>query len=127
GIERAVGDGGIATLLGANGAGKTTTLRAIFGMVRTKGAVSFAGARIEKRATEDIARMGVAHVPDGRGTFLDLTAEENLRLGGHVRGNRRAIELAGHVFLLETGRIVISGEAAAMRNDAAIRRSYLGY
>src|SRR5205814_7262681 len=95
GIERAVGDGGIATLLGANGAGKTTTLRAICGMVRTKGAVSFAGARIEKRATEDIVRMGVAHVPDGRGTFLDLTAEENLRLGGYARDDRRA--LAGDI------------------------------
>ena len=217
GIDLSLGKGSIATLLGANGAGKTTTLRAICGMVRTHGAVRFDGARIDKRAPEDIARLGVAHVPDGRGTFVDLTTEENLRLGGYARGANRqalaegmervygyfpklaerrnqqagtlsggeqqmlaisralmmkprlllldepsfglapkivlsifeilrainrdegvaillveqnaaiAMELADQVFLLETGRIVVSGAAEAMRSDEIIRRSYLGY
>jgi len=95
GIDFEVAPGSVTALLGANGAGKTTTLRALCGMVRTRGAIAFDGARIEGRATEDIARLGIAHVPDGRGTFLDLTAEENLRVGGHTRGGRRA--LAGDI------------------------------
>jgi len=216
GLDFSLAPGSIATLLGANGAGKTTTLRALCSMVKTRGEVSVDGTRIETRATEDIVRMGVAHVPDGRGTFLDLTAEENLRLGGYARRDRAALagdiermyryfprlkerrrqqagtlsggeqqmlaiaralmlrprlllldepsfglapmlvaaifdilrtinreekvamllveqnaalalELADQVFLLETGRIVISGDAAMMRDDAAIRRAYLGY
>jgi branched-chain amino acid transport system ATP-binding protein len=216
GLSFSMTPGSIATLLGANGAGKTTTLRALCGMVRTRGTVRLDGQRIESRATEDIVRLGVAHVPDGRGTFLDLTTEENLRLGGYVRGDRRALagdiermygyfprlkerhrqqagtlsggeqqmlavaralmlkprlllldepsfglapllvvaifdilrtinrqekvgillveqnaalalELADQVFLLETGRIVISGDAAMMRDNDAVRRSYLGY
>jgi branched-chain amino acid transport system ATP-binding protein len=85
GIDMAVEEGGMTVLLGANGAGKTTTLRAICGMVRTEGDISFAGKRIERRATEDIAGIGVAHVPEGRGTFIGLTVEENLRLGGYRR------------------------------------------
>jgi branched-chain amino acid transport system ATP-binding protein len=77
---------GITALLGANGAGKTTTLRAICNlMVRVSGEIRFAGERIDGKATEDIVRLGVAHVPDGRGTFLDLTVEENLRLGAYTR------------------------------------------
>ena len=215
GLSFAMREGSIATLLGANGAGKTTTLRALCNMVRTRGQVKLAGQPIQSRATEDIVRMGVAHVPDGRGTFLELTTEENLRIGGYVRKrldiandveklyayfprlkerrgqqagtlsggeqqmlaiaralmlkpklllldepsfglaplivvmifdilrtiNRTegvgillveqnaalALELADQVFLLETGRIVISGDAAAIRNDDAVRRSYLGY
>ena len=216
GIDLALEEGGIATLLGANGAGKTTTLRAVCGMVKTRGAIRFRGEGIEKRSTEDIARMGIAHVPDGRGTFTDLTTEENLRLGGYVRADRAAVaqsmeqmyayfpklaerrrqqagtlsggeqqmlavaralmskprlllldepsfglaplivagifeilrtinreervaillveqnaamalDLADHAFLLETGRIVMSGPAARMREDETVRRSYLGY
>jgi branched-chain amino acid transport system ATP-binding protein len=216
GLDFALAPGSIATLLGANGAGKTTTLRALCSMVKTHGEVSLDGTRIEARATEDIVRMGVAHVPDGRGTFTDLSTEENLRLGGYARRDRNAIgddiermygyfprlkerraqqagtlsggeqqmlaiaralmlrprlllldepsfglapllvaaifdilrtinkkeqvaillveqnaalalELADQVFLLETGRIVISGSADVMRDDAAIRRAYLGY
>src|SRR5207237_9963787 len=69
GIDFALEEGSITTLLGANGAGKTTTLRALCGMVKAAGEVSFAGKRIDGRATEDIVRLGVAHVPDGRGTF----------------------------------------------------------
>jgi branched-chain amino acid transport system ATP-binding protein len=85
GLSFALEQGGITTLLGANGAGKTTTLRAISGLVKTIGEVRFEGARIDGRKTEDIARCGIAHVPDGRGTFAEFTVEENLRLGAHAR------------------------------------------
>ena len=85
GIDLAVEEGGMTVLLGANGAGKTTTLRAICGMVRSEGEITFAGKRLDRRATEDIAGLGVAHVPEGRGTFVGLTVEENLRLGGYTR------------------------------------------
>ena len=216
GLSFSMAPGSIATLLGANGAGKTTTLRALCAMVRTRGTVRLDGQPIEARATEDIVRLGVAHVPDGRGTFVNLSTEENLRLGGYARKDRRALagdiermygyfprlkerraqqagtlsggeqqmlaiaralmlkprlllldepsfglapllviaifdilrtinkqekvgillveqnaalalELADQVFLLETGRIVISGDAAMMRDNDAVRRSYLGY
>ena len=216
GIDFEVREGGIATVLGANGAGKTTTLRAMCGMVKTQGEVTLAGTRIDGKATEDIVRMGVAHVPDGRGTFMNLTVEENLRLGAYTRRDRAQVEedyervygyfprlrerrrqqagtlsggeqqmlavsralmlrprlllldepsfglaprivqelfeifrainqsertsmllveqnaalalkLADHAYLLETGRVVISGSAESIRNDEAVRRSYLGY
>jgi branched-chain amino acid transport system ATP-binding protein len=91
GIDFAMEENSITALLGANGAGKTTTLRAISGMVRTEGAIRFAGKTIQGRKTEDIARLGIAHVPDGRGTFLHLTTEENLRLGAYVRKDRAAV------------------------------------
>src|SRR5271169_3027384 len=88
-VDLIVEERGITTLLGANGAGKTTTLRAICNMmVCVSGEIRFAGARIDGKATEDIARLGVAHVPDGRGTFLDLTVEENLRLGAYTRRDK---------------------------------------
>jgi len=216
GLDFSMEEGSITTLLGANGAGKTTTLRALCGMVKTHGEIAFCGERIEQRGTEDIVRLGIAHVPDGRGTFVDLSTEENLRLGGYTRKDRRAaaadmermyeyfprlrerrkqqagtlsggeqqmlaiaralmlgprlllldepsfglaplivgqifdimrtvnqtekvaillveqnaamaLELADHAYLIETGRIVISGAAEAIRNDDAVRRSYLGY
>jgi branched-chain amino acid transport system ATP-binding protein len=85
GIDVAVEEGGMTVLLGANGAGKTTTLRAICGMVRSEGDIRFAGKPLHRHATEDIAGAGVAHVPEGRGTFVGLTVEENLRLGGYTR------------------------------------------
>ena len=85
GIDLSVEEGGMTVVLGANGAGKTTTLRAICGMVRSEGEIAFAGKRLDRRATEDIAALGVAHVPEGRGTFVGLTVEENLRLGGYTR------------------------------------------
>src|SRR4051812_18689903 len=216
GMDFDVAQGGITTILGANGAGKTTTLRAMCGMVRTQGEVSLAGERIDGKATENIVRMGVAHVPDGRGTFMNLTVEENLRLGAYTRRDKSqvqadyervynyfprlrerrkqqagtlsggeqqmlavsralmlrprlmlldepsfglaprivqelfnifreinqkegtsmllveqnaalALKLADHAYLLETGRVVISGSAESIRNDEAVRRSYLGY
>jgi branched-chain amino acid transport system ATP-binding protein len=92
GIDFEMGEGSITALLGANGAGKTTTLRALCGMVRTEGEVRFDGEGIGRRKTEDIARLGIAHVPDGRGTFLNLTTEENLRLGGYTRRDKAAVE-----------------------------------
>src|SRR3546814_235923 len=89
GISFALAEGGITTILGANGAGKTTTLRALCGMVRTTGQISFAGESITGLATEAVARRGVAHVPEGRGTFTRLTTEENLRLGEIGRASCR--------------------------------------
>jgi len=215
GLDFAVDDGGVTALLGANGAGKTTTLRAICGMIRTEGEIQFAGARIDAEATETIVRRGIAHVPDGRGTFMELTVEENLRLGAYTRRDsgvtadfarvfgyfpklqerrwqqagtlsggeqqmlaiarglmlrpklllldepsfglaplivrdifaimRRineadgvsilvveqnaslALAIADRAYLLETGRIVMSGPAAEIGRDEAVRRSYLGY
>jgi branched-chain amino acid transport system ATP-binding protein len=217
GIDFAVEEGGITTILGANGAGKTTTLRAVCGMVRTAGEIHFAGQRINGRATEDLVRLGIGHAPEGRGTFVNLTVEENLRLGAYARGaggrsvaedlervygyfpvlaqrkkqaggtlsggeqqmlavaralmlrprlllldepslglaplvvreifrivrtiNRDervsvllveqnasvALGLADHAYLMETGRVVMSGPAAELRQNDAIRRAYLGY
>ena len=86
GLDIVVEQGGIVTLLGANGAGKTTTLRALCNMmVRASGEIRFNDRRIDGSATEDIVRMGIAHVPDGRGTFVSLSVEENLRLGAYTR------------------------------------------
>jgi len=92
GLDFVLEQGSITALLGANGAGKTTTLRSLCAMVKTQGEVSFDGRRIERMATEDIVRLGVAHVPDGRGTFLNLSTEENLRLGGYVRRDKKTVE-----------------------------------
>jgi len=83
--------GGITTILGANGAGKTTTLRSMCQTVKTSGEVVFLGNRISGLATDKIVRMGMAHVPDGRGTFTDLTVEENLRLGAYSRKDKDAV------------------------------------
>jgi branched-chain amino acid transport system ATP-binding protein len=216
GFDFAVDEGGITTILGANGAGKTTTLRAVCGMVRTQGEITLDGQRIDGKATESIVRLGVAHVPDGRGTFVNLSVEENLRLGAYARRDKSgvdadferifgyfprlkerwrqqagllsggeqqmlavsralmlrprlllldepsfglaplvvqelfrifrtinqesrvsmllveqnaalALKLADQAYLLETGRVVISGSAESIRSDEAIRRSYLGY
>jgi len=91
GVAFAVEQDGITAVLGANGAGKTTLLRAVSGMVRRQGSVRFDGRPIETLATEDIARLGIAHVPDGRGTFVDFTTEENLRIGAYIRKDRHAV------------------------------------
>jgi branched-chain amino acid transport system ATP-binding protein len=92
GMDFAMEKGSITALLGANGAGKTTTLRALCAMVKTQGEIRLEGERIDGRATEDIVRRGVAHVPDGRGTFLHLTTEENLRLGAYTRKDRAKVD-----------------------------------
>ena len=216
GIDLSLKPGGITALLGANGAGKTTTLRAICNMVRTEGDVLVDGRSIAGRATESIVRLGVAHVPEGRGTFTDLTVEENLRIAAYTRRDRAgvrqdldrvlayfprlaerltqqagtlsggeqqmlaisralmlrprlmlldepsfglaplivqeifrimrrinqegavsmllveqnaalALDLAQEAYVLETGRIVMSGAAATVKGDEQIRKSYLGY
>ena len=216
GIDFSMQEGTITTLLGANGAGKTTTLRALCAMVKTQGEIRFAGHRIDNRATEDIVRLGIAHVPDGRGTFVNLTTEENLRLGAYVRKDRdhidadlervygyfprlrerraqqagtlsggeqqmlavsralmlrpklmlldepsfglaplivkelfsilrdireregvsmmlveqnaaMALDLADHAYLIETGRVVLSGTADTLKRDDSVRKAYLGY
>jgi branched-chain amino acid transport system ATP-binding protein len=93
GIDVAVEEGGMTVLLGANGAGKTTTLRAICGMVRSEGEIHFAGRQLARRTTEQIAALGIAHVPEGRGTFMALSVEENLRLGGYTRSGRPDAEM----------------------------------
>ncbi len=85
GIDLTLEAGSITTVLGANGAGKTTTLRAISALVLTRGRITFDGRRIEQLSPEAIARLGIAHVPDGRGTFLRLSVAENLQLGAYVR------------------------------------------
>jgi branched-chain amino acid transport system ATP-binding protein len=90
GIDLSVDEGEIVAVLGANGAGKTTTLRAISATVRTSGQIVFAGERLPRRP-EAVARAGIAHVPEGRGTFAQLSVEENLRLGAHVRRDRAGV------------------------------------
>jgi branched-chain amino acid transport system ATP-binding protein len=216
GVSFALEHGGITTLLGANGAGKTTTLRSLCGMVRTEGSVRLDGEPITGRPTEAIVRLGVGHVPEGRGTFTNLSVDENLRVASYTRRDKAAIQrdlemvfeyfpilkarigqqagtlsggeqqmlaisralmlgprlmlldepsfglaplivqeifrimrrinseakvsmllveqnaalaldLADHAYVLETGRVVMSGKAADIKNDEAIRKSYLGY
>lgn len=91
GIKLDVAQGGVVALLGANGAGKTTTLRAICSLTRRQGRVSFDGLDTAGLATEDIVRLGIAHVPEGRGTFGELTVEENLRLGAITRKDKAKV------------------------------------
>ncbi|HXD39518.1 MAG TPA: ABC transporter ATP-binding protein [Ramlibacter sp.] len=91
GLDFSIEEGTVTALLGANGAGKTTTLRALCNMVKTSGDVTFDGHRIDGQSTEDIARLGIAHVPDGRGTFSSLTTEENLRLGAFARRDKTSL------------------------------------
>ena len=91
GVSLTVAEGEIVSLLGANGAGKTTTLRAICGGVRWDGTIKLSGRSLRRLSTEDIVRGGVAHVPEGRGILTDLTVDENLRLGEHLRRDRSQV------------------------------------
>jgi branched-chain amino acid transport system ATP-binding protein len=91
GVNLSIEDGEIVAVLGANGAGKTTTLRAISATVKTSGELVFAGQRLPRRP-EAVARAGIAHVPEGRGTFAELSVEENLRIGAHVRRDRAGVK-----------------------------------
>ncbi len=216
GVDFGLEKGGITTILGANGAGKTTTLRAMCQTVKTTGDITFMGSVIGGKSTDKIVRLGMAHVPDGRGTFTALTVEENLRLGAYTRSDKDevsadiermyarfprlkeryhqqagtlsggeqqmlaicralmlrpklllldepsfglaplivqeifeimrninqtdhvsmllveqnaslALNLADQAYLLETGRVVLSGPAEAIRSDESVRRVYLGY
>jgi branched-chain amino acid transport system ATP-binding protein len=92
GVSLTVDDGEIVALLGANGAGKTTTLRAVSGTVETRGRIAFAGRALNGRRPESVARLGIAHVPEGRGILGELTVWENLRLGAYTRRDRRAVQ-----------------------------------
>lgn len=85
GVSLTVNEGEVAVILGANGAGKTTTMRAISGMIQRKGSVNFEGASIVKTAPNDIVRLGIAQVPQGRGTFTDLSVADNMRAGAYTR------------------------------------------
>ena len=216
GISFSLQAGHITAILGANGAGKTTTLRALCQSVRSTGSIRFQGQQLVGKATENIVRAGVAHVPDGRGTFGALSVEENLRLGAYVRRDKAAaaldmekafarfpilkerrhqqagtlsggqqqmlaisralmlrpklllldepsfglaplivaeifhimrtinredhvsmllveqnaslaLDLADHAYLIETGRVALSGPSSEIKNDESVRRAYLGY
>jgi len=91
GVSLSVGEGDIVSLLGANGAGKTTTLRAITGGLRWDGSITFGGRSLKHLSTEDIVRLGIAHVPEGRGVLTELTVDENLRLGVYLRRDKAAV------------------------------------
>jgi branched-chain amino acid transport system ATP-binding protein len=99
GVSLTVDEGEVVAILGANGAGKTTTLRAICGMVRTAGEITFAGRTVARRSPEGIARLGIAHVPEGRGLFTELTVWENLRMGAVNRGGQKALKQDAERFL----------------------------
>jgi len=112
GVTLTVGEGEAVAVLGGNGAGKTTTLRAISGLVATSGEVRFAGERITKAAAERVARAGIAHVPEGRGIFEELSVHENLRLGAYLnrKGFAESYErVCGHFPWLDRRRTQQAG------------------
>jgi branched-chain amino acid transport system ATP-binding protein len=119
--------GAITAVLGANGAGKTTLLRAVSGLVRpTSGIISYHGRKISDRRVEDITRLGIAHVPEGRGVVTELTVEENLRLGGLVRrgvDTREVYEL--FPVLHERRRLVAASLSGGERQMLAIGRALM--
>jgi branched-chain amino acid transport system ATP-binding protein len=91
GLDFSLEEGSITTILGANGAGKTTTLRALCRMIRTEGEIRFDGKDVTGLATEKVVQLGIAHVPEGRGTFVRQSVEENLQLGAYTRNNKAEI------------------------------------
>jgi branched-chain amino acid transport system ATP-binding protein len=91
GLDFAVEEGEVAVILGANGAGKTTTLRALTGMIDTKGSVLFDGEELVGKDTDEIVRRRIAHVPQGRGTVSQFSVDENLQLGAYIRKDKAAI------------------------------------
>jgi len=93
-VDFSVRQGEVVVILGANGAGKTTTLRAICQMIKTKGVVEFLGDNLVGRTTTDVVRRGIAHVPQGRGTFADLSVEDNLRVGAYIRKDDVGADMA---------------------------------
>ena len=104
GVSLTVDDGEIVALLGANGAGKTTTLRAVSGTVRRSGDVVFAGKRLSRAGPESTARAGIAHVPEGRGIFAELTVWDNLRMGAYMRRGRTDFTMVLEYFPWLEGR-----------------------
>ncbi|REE95197.1 ABC transporter ATP-binding protein [Thermomonospora umbrina] len=114
GIDLSVEQGEICAILGPNGAGKTTLLRALCGTIRAKGTVRLDGTALPRRRPEAVARMGVAHVPEGRGTFSPLTVEENLRVGAYLRRDRAGVaadvdRVYGYFPVLEERRAQAAG------------------
>jgi branched-chain amino acid transport system ATP-binding protein len=103
GVSLAVDEGTVVSVLGANGAGKTTTLRAISGTVRTGGTIAYAGKTVG-RSPEQAARAGIAHVPEGRGTFVELSVWENLRLGAYTSGKADFARVVAYFPWLERRR-----------------------
>jgi branched-chain amino acid transport system ATP-binding protein len=91
GLDFNVEEGEVAVVLGANGAGKTTTLRALTGMISTKGSILFEGEELVGKSTDEIVRRRIAHVPQGRGTVTQFSVEENLQLGAYIRSDKAAI------------------------------------
>src|SRR5256885_8280519 len=110
GVSLEVGEGELVAVLGPNGAGKTTTLRAVSGTVRRSGKIAFAGKSIARRSPEAVARLGIAHVPEGRGTLSELTVAENLRLGAYTRRDRAAVRE-------DTGRVLAHFPWLGERSD----------
>ena len=110
GVSLEVGEGELVAVLGPNGAGKTTTLRAVSGTVRRSGKIAFAGKSIARRSPEAVARLGIAHVPEGRGTLSELTVAENLRLGAYTRRERAAVRE-------DTGRVLAHFTWLGERSD----------
>lgn len=94
GVSLEVNQGEIVVILGANGAGKTTTMRAVSGMIARQGSIRFEDADITSLSAEKIVRLGIAQVPQGRGTFTELTVEDNLRAGAYVRGDAIDADIA---------------------------------
>ena len=92
GVSLTVGEGEVVAVLGPNGAGKTTMLRAVSGTVRKSGEVVFDGRKVDRRAPEQIARLGVAHVPEGRGIYTQLSVRDNLRMGAYTRRDRGGVK-----------------------------------
>jgi branched-chain amino acid transport system ATP-binding protein len=93
GIDLSVDEGEVVVVLGANGAGKTTTIRAISGTIPRRGTITFAGRNITQAAPDAIVHSGLAQVPQGRGTFVDLTVEDNLRVGAYVRRDDPSVDM----------------------------------
>jgi branched-chain amino acid transport system ATP-binding protein len=131
GVSLSVPEGEIVSLLGANGAGKTTTLRAITSGVRWSGHIRFAGKSLSKMHTEDVVRSGIAHVPEGRGILTELTVEENLKLGAHLRRDgaevRRDYERVFEYFpvLRERRRLSASTLSGGEQQMLAVARALL--
>ena len=118
GLNFSLNEGSLTTLLGANGAGKTTTLRAICNMVRSTGAIEFEGTPLSSRSTESIVRLGIAHVPQGRGTFTTMTVEENLQLGAITRRDKAGIVPAHAERQIDVG-LASAGERGILAVTAA--------
>ncbi|HSP09457.1 MAG TPA: ABC transporter ATP-binding protein [Candidatus Dormibacteraeota bacterium] len=130
GVSLSVPEAGIVSLLGANGAGKTTTLRAVTAGVRWTGDIRFGGRSIRRMSTEDVVRSGIAHVPEGRGILTELTVDENLRLGSHLRRDSDVRKDYDQVFeyfpvLKERRRLSASTLSGGEQQMLAIARALL--